>query len=160
MTRYIVCIYSSLHCFYFICLSLCSHFALNKQPPSTAIYFVFLLSFLFSSSTTPSLLCTISTVSGLQRVTRHFLANKIDTWEMVRIPEAPKKPESLVVTSLSLLEIEKILGLTLVVDDEFDSLTPISVPQDLSMLARWIVQRNQLTSGRTLVGKSGPRSWH
>lgn len=55
---------------------------------------------------------------------------------MVRIPEAPKKPESLVVTSLSLLEIEKIPGLTLVVDDEFDSLTPISVPQDLSMLAR------------------------
>ncbi|KAJ5695832.1 hypothetical protein N7536_006244 [Penicillium majusculum] len=52
---------------------------------------------------------------------------------MVRIPEAPKKPESLVVTSLSLLEIEKILGLTLVVDDEFDSLTPISVPQDLKL---------------------------
>ncbi|KUM66957.1 hypothetical protein ACN42_g3 [Penicillium freii] len=52
---------------------------------------------------------------------------------MARILELPKKPEPLAVTSLSLLEIQKILGLTLVVDEEFDSVTPIPVPQDLKL---------------------------
>lgn len=78
----------------------------------------------------------MSTVSGLQRVISCFLANKIDVLDMLRVLEAPKKPEHLVVTSPSLPQIQKILGFTLVVDDEFDSVTPIPVPQDLSMLAR------------------------
>lgn len=78
----------------------------------------------------------MSTVSGLRRVIRRFLQNQIDAQDMARILELPKKPEPLAVTSLSLPEIQKILGLTLVVDEEFDSVTPIPVPQDLSMLAR------------------------
>ncbi|CRL26204.1 unnamed protein product [Penicillium camemberti] len=51
---------------------------------------------------------------------------------MLRVLEAPKKPEHLVVTSPSLPQIQKILGFTLVVDDEFDSVTPIPIPQDLT----------------------------
>ena len=78
----------------------------------------------------------MSTVSGLRRVIRRFLQNQIDAQDMARTLELPKKPEPLAVTSLSLPEIQKILGLTLVVDEEFDSVTPIPVPQDLSMLAR------------------------
>ncbi|KAJ5437432.1 hypothetical protein N7445_005976 [Penicillium cf. griseofulvum] len=51
----------------------------------------------------------MSTVSGLRRLFRRFLD----------------------LTSLSLPDIQKILGLTLVVDDEFDSVAPISIPEDL-----------------------------
>ncbi|KAJ5399896.1 hypothetical protein N7465_010385 [Penicillium sp. CMV-2018d] len=43
---------------------------------------------------------------------------------MTRILELPKKPDF----SLSLLENQKILGLILAVDEEFDSVTPIPVP--------------------------------
>ncbi|PTU25066.1 hypothetical protein P175DRAFT_0409036, partial [Aspergillus ochraceoroseus IBT 24754] len=39
----------------------------------------------------------------------------------------------LAVTSLSLPDIQKILGLTLVVDDELDFVPPIPVPQDLKL---------------------------
>ncbi|KAJ5816048.1 hypothetical protein N7447_008281 [Penicillium robsamsonii] len=52
---------------------------------------------------------------------------------MARILEAPEKPEPLAVTSLSLPDIQKILGLTQVVDDEFDFVTPIPVLQDLKL---------------------------
>ncbi|KAJ5210855.1 hypothetical protein N7491_010667, partial [Penicillium cf. griseofulvum] len=41
----------------------------------------------------------------------------------------PKK--KLAATSLSLPDIHKILGLTLVVDDKSDSVAPISIPEDL-----------------------------
>ena len=90
---------------------------------------------------------------------RQFLDHQIPAKDLERILEAPEKPEPLAVTSLSLTDVQNILGLTLVVDDEFDSVTPIPVPQDLSMLALWIIQRNQLTLARTLVRKVRPRSW-
>ena len=76
----------------------------------------------------------MSTVSGLRRVIRRFLANQIDAQDMAKALELPKKPEPLPITSLSLPEIQKILGLTLVVDDEFDFIAPIPVPQGLSTL--------------------------
>jgi hypothetical protein len=78
----------------------------------------------------------MSTVSALRRILRRFLDHEIDPKDVERILEAPKKPEPLAVTSLSLPDVQKVLGLTLVVDDEFDFVTPIPVPEDLSMLAR------------------------
>jgi hypothetical protein len=80
----------------------------------------------------------MSTVSGLRRMIRRFLEHKIDAQDLVRILETTM-PSPLAVTSLSLQDIEKILGLTQVLDDEFDFVMPVPVPQDLSMLARWIV---------------------
>ncbi|KAJ5965040.1 uncharacterized protein N7479_004916 [Penicillium vulpinum] len=71
--------------------------------------------------------------SILRRAIRRFLEHKIDTQEMARILETPEKPEPLAVTSLSLRDIEKILGLTQVMDDEFDFVVPIPVPQDLKL---------------------------
>ena len=65
---------------------------------------------------------TMSTVSGLQRIIRRFLDHQIDAQDMTRILEAPIKPEPLEVTSLDLRDVQKILGLTPFVDDEFDLL--------------------------------------
>ncbi|KGO73427.1 hypothetical protein PITC_085650 [Penicillium italicum] len=75
----------------------------------------------------------MSTISGLRRVVRRFLEHKIDAQDLARALESPKKPEPLAVTSLSLQDIQKIFGLTLVLDDEFDFVTPIPVPQDLKL---------------------------
>lgn len=119
-------------------------FLLSRQPSVIFIPYIY----------------TMSTVSGLRRMIRRFLEHKIDAQDLARVLEAPTtKPSPLAVTSLSLPDIQKILGLTLVMDDEFDYVAPVPVPQDLSMLARWMVQRNQLISARTLVGKVRPRSW-
>lgn len=74
----------------------------------------------------------MSTVSGLQRIIRCFLEQKIDTEDLKRIMEAPP----LAVTSLMLPDIQKIFGLTQAMDDEFESVEPIPVPQDLSISAR------------------------
>lgn len=132
------------------------HIVLNKRPqlaPSTATYlfrFPTFISLLFFNHPQPSLSCfqvqpsvifilhiyAMSTVSSLRRLIRRFLAHQIDAQDMARILEVSKNPEPLAVTSLSLPEIQKVLGLTMVVDDELDFVTSIPVPQDLSMLAR------------------------
>ncbi|KKK13134.1 hypothetical protein ARAM_006973 [Aspergillus rambellii] len=75
----------------------------------------------------------MSTVTGLRRIIRRFLEHKIDAQDLTRILEAPTKLPLLAVTSLSLPDIQKILGLTLVVDDELDFVPPIPVPQDLKL---------------------------
>jgi hypothetical protein len=80
----------------------------------------------------------MSTVSGLRRMIRRFVEHKIDVQDLVRILETTK-PSPLAVTSLSLPDIQKIHDLTMVGDDEFDFVAPVPVPQDLSMVARWIV---------------------
>jgi hypothetical protein len=58
---------------------------------------------------------------------RRFVEHKIDVQDLVRILETTK-PSPLAVTSLSQPEIQKVLGLTLVVDDEFDFVAPVPVP--------------------------------
>lgn len=96
----------------------------------------------------------------------------------------PTKPSQLAVTSLSLPDIQKIIGLTWLqmMSSTLLHLSPsrkarcleisrspiipsAQVPlgspssNNSSMLARWTVQINQLPSVRTLVGKAGPHSW-
>ncbi|KXG54366.1 uncharacterized protein PGRI_075100 [Penicillium griseofulvum] len=74
----------------------------------------------------------MSSLAATRRMIRQFLDHQIPAKDLERILEAPEKPEPLEVTSLSLTDVQNILGLTLVVDDDFDSVTPIPVPQDLT----------------------------
>lgn len=98
----------------------------------------------------------MSTISALKHIVRRLIEHEIDIKDLETILD---NPMPLVVDSLTLQDFQKILSLTMVVDNEFDFVAPVPIPPDLSMLA-WIVQRNQLTSTRTLAGKIRPRSWH
>ncbi|KOS41292.1 hypothetical protein ACN38_g7847 [Penicillium nordicum] len=62
--------------------------------------------------------------------------------------ELPKRPEPLAVTSLSLPEIQKILGLTMVVDKEFESVMPMPVPQDLKF---WLEKADRVHSAHAAI---------
>lgn len=87
----------------------------------------------------------MSTISALKHIVRRLIEHKIDIKDLETILDTPMP---LVVASLTLQDVQKILSLTLVVDNEFDFVAAAPIPPDLSMLA-WIVQGNQLNSART-----------
>lgn len=75
----------------------------------------------------------------LRRMVRSLSDGKIDREDLARILDAPPVP--LAVASLSLRDIETLFGFTMVADDEFDSVKPVPVPEDLSTLHGSIVYK-------------------
>jgi hypothetical protein len=144
------------------------HFAIVPSSVLFLICFIFLfdsfyfynhsqLFFVFVSNIFPPFLhCSrteiMSTVAGLRLTIRRFLAREITFNNLSNVVRSDGK-RSLPVTSLSLADVQKVLGLNLILDDEFDHIPPVPLPSGLGMFAQWIIQRNQLTSTRTLVRK-------
>ncbi|CAG7925820.1 unnamed protein product [Penicillium olsonii] len=76
----------------------------------------------------------MSTVPGLLRVIRHIVEHKIDAQDLVRMMEDNNTElPPLAVTSLDRYDIQRMLGLTPVVDDEFNFVAPVPIPQDLKI---------------------------
>ncbi|KAJ5790007.1 uncharacterized protein N7518_007018 [Penicillium psychrosexuale] len=72
----------------------------------------------------------MSTISALKYIIRRFIEHKIDTKDLETILDTPMP---LAVASLTLQDVQKILGLTLVVDNEFDFVAPVPIPPDLKL---------------------------
>ncbi|KAI2729472.1 hypothetical protein CBS147333_9538 [Penicillium roqueforti] len=72
----------------------------------------------------------MSTISALKHIVRRLIEHKIDIKDLETILD---NPMPLVVDSLTLQDFQKILSLTMVVDNEFDFIAPVPIPPDLKI---------------------------
>ncbi|KAI2687592.1 hypothetical protein CBS147332_113 [Penicillium roqueforti] len=73
----------------------------------------------------------MSTISALKHIVRRLIEHKIDIKDLETILDTPMP---LVVASLTLQDVQKILSLTLVVDNEFDFVAAAPIPPDLTLI--------------------------
>ncbi|KAJ5337142.1 uncharacterized protein N7506_005164 [Penicillium brevicompactum] len=74
----------------------------------------------------------MSTDKGLRNLFHRLVEHKITIEDLASILNG-LKPSSIAVTALSLQDIQKMFSLTRTVDDEFDSVVPVTLPEELKL---------------------------